>query len=143
MLAVNKYPQDYIDACKATVRAQVKAFKALSAAAAKGGAAGAVGKAVATMETVFFNNLVIVMDAYFVHRTRTLELKDGNPLNEVRILCASMITNNGRLAADKAIKLDPARSVLGLDVGDEVALTEKDFDRLAKAFFLELEAKFS
>jgi hypothetical protein len=50
------------------------------------------------------------LENYFVHRSRTLEKKDGNPLNEVRVLCTSMMSNDGKLAADKQIRLDPAKS---------------------------------
>jgi hypothetical protein len=52
--------------------------------------------------------MVLVLENYFEHRTRAKEKKDGNPLNEVRLLSTSMMTNNGRMAADKSIKLDPA-----------------------------------
>jgi hypothetical protein len=93
-------------------------------------------------EPVFFNNMVHVLDNYFVHRSRTLEKKDGNALNEVRMLCTSMVSNDGRLAADKQIKLNPEKSVLGYKVGDVIALRENDFQLLAKAFFAEIEAKF-
>jgi hypothetical protein len=40
-----------------------------------------------------------------------LEKKDGNPLNEVRILCNSMMNNNDLMCADKTVKFDPAKSV--------------------------------
>jgi hypothetical protein len=58
---------------------------------------------------VFFNNMVLVLENYFVHRLRAKEKKVGNPLNEVRILSTSMLSNNGRMVADKSIRLDPAR----------------------------------
>ena len=40
-----------------------------------------------------------------------MEGKDGNPLNEVRILCNSMMNNNNKMCADKTIKFDSAKSV--------------------------------
>ncbi|MDT4923931.1 MAG: hypothetical protein QOG01_1644 [Pseudonocardiales bacterium] len=39
-------------------------------------------------------------------------------------------------------ELDPDTSVLGYRVGDEIALTEDDFLRLAKGFFAEIDTKF-
>lgn len=84
-----------------------------------------------------------MFDYLFVHRTRALEKKDGNPLNEVRMICNSLLQNQGMLAADNAIKLDPSKSVLGLHVGDEIRMNAADFQRLSDAFFDEIEAKFT
>jgi hypothetical protein len=71
-----------------------------------------------------------------------IEKKDGNPLNEVRVLSASMTGNGGRMGADTTIRLDPARSFLGYRVGDEIAVRDEDFGLLARAFFADLEGKF-
>ena len=88
----------------------------------------------------------------FVHRLTGIEGKDGNPLNEVRILCNSLLLNQGRLQVDRlpgwpnsastGMELPPEKSVLKLKVGEEVRLNESDFVRLSKAFFAELEKKF-
>ncbi len=56
-------------------------------------------------------------------------------MNEVRLLCTSMLTNGGRLIADRQVKLGPAKSVLGLTVGDAIALSEAGFVRLSSAYF--------
>ncbi|MCT2590796.1 hypothetical protein LHJ74_12885 [Streptomyces sp. N2-109] len=145
MLCVNQYSREYITECRMAVDEDIASYREL--ATAVGGTSGK-GKAQAAaaleaFEPVFFNNMVLAMDRYFEHRSRTLELKDGNALNEVRVLCTSLAANNGRLAADKQIKLKPERSVLGYAVGDEVRLSADDFERLAKAFFAEMESKFS
>jgi hypothetical protein len=84
--------------------------------------------------------MVIVLDALFCHRSRTMEGKDGSPLNEVRVLCNSLMFHDGRLRADKSIKLSPAASVLKLQVGDEIRLNENDFRALGDASFAEIEA---
>ena len=144
MLGVSSYPQDYVDHCRDSVRAQVAAYVDLAAAArgaAAGDAAGVEG-AIAAFEPRFFHNLILVLDACFVHRLRKTEGKDGNPLNEVRVLCTSLLANDGVLAKDSQIKLKPETSVLGLAPGDEIRLTQDDFVRLADAFFAELEARF-
>ena len=89
----------------------------------------------------------------FVHRLSGIEGKDGNPMNEVRVLCNSILLNSGKLQVDRlpgwpnsavsGIKLAREKSVLKLKVGDEVKLTEADFVKLSKAFFAELEEKYS
>jgi hypothetical protein len=45
--------------------------------------------------------------------------------------------------ASKGIKLSPSKSVLGLKAGDPVRLNERHFQRLADAFFAEIESKFA
>ena len=138
MLSVSKYERDHIDAAKAKVREDVAAFEAVAKAAGKGGAG-----AVATLEPVFFNNMVLALEALFMHRGRGQEGKDGNPLNEVRVLSVSLLQNGGRMGADKTIKLKPTESVLGYEVGDEIKVSAADFDRLSTAYFDEIEARFT
>jgi hypothetical protein len=46
------------------------------------------------------------------------------------------------MSADKTIKMDLARFVLKLQVGEEITLNEADFKRLSKAFFDETERTF-
>ena len=54
----------------------------------------------------------------------------------------SVLQNRGVLPADKTIKFNQAKSVLKLQVGEEIKLTEADFVRLSKAFLAEIEARF-
>jgi hypothetical protein len=145
MLAVTGYSKEYIDGCRSRVAAEVAAYRGAIAAARAGSAdgAGPAAGALDAFEHAFFNNLVLTLDYLFVHRLRAKEGKDGNPLNEVRVLSASMLLNGGRLAADKTVKLAPATSVLRHRVGDEIRLTEADFIRLSTAFFEDIERKFS
>jgi hypothetical protein len=51
--------------------------------------------------------------------------------------------NSHKLLKDSQIKLDPAKSVLGLKVGDDIRLTTHDFKRLADAFFNEISVKYA
>ena len=110
----------------------------LAAASAK----GAAKTALEAFEPLFFNNLVLVLDESFVHRLRGVEGKDGNAMNEVRLLVTSLLSNDGCLVADKQIKLKPETSVLGLAVGDPIAIREADFVKLADAYFAAIEASF-
>ena len=134
MLVRNHYDQDYIDACRTRVAAQVAAYRDVKATASDA--------AIDAFEPLFFNNLVLVLDNLFCHRQRGMEGKDGNPLNEVRVLCTSLMENGGTLVADRTIKLKPADSVLGYEAGDEIRLDEDGFVRLADGFFAEIERRF-
>lgn len=135
MLCVNSYPKHYIDACRSMLDHQMMAYREVVLTAE--------ARTVVGFEARFFSHMVVVLDRYFVHRTRGLEGKDGNPLNEVRMLCNSILENEGTLAADKTIKYDPVKTVLGIPIGARIALKEPDFNRLAAAFLAEIEAKFS
>lgn len=144
MLSRNSYTQEYIDQCRARVAAQVAAFKKLVAAARKRGTSDAsLGAALESFEPVFFNSMVLALEGSFVHRGRTIEGKDGNPLNEVRMLCTSMLEHDGRMTADRSIKLDPSTSVLHHQFGDEIRLSQADFVALSDAFFAEIERKYA
>jgi hypothetical protein len=134
MLGVSSYPRSYVDACRASVDEALTTYRDL--------AKGAKKAALATFEPVFFGNMVLVLDASFVHRLRGKEGKDGNPLNEVRMLCTSLLQNNRKMTADKTVKYKPEQSVLKYEIGDTIALSDPDFARLADAFFAEIEKKY-
>ncbi len=141
MLGMKNYTKDYIDACRSRVDADLRAYRKQ------------VGKVVSKeFEVRFFSDQVLLLDYMFVHRLSGMEGKDGNPLNEVRVLCNSILLNHGKLQVDKlpgwpnsaasSIKLPPEKSVLKLRVGDDIKLSEADFVRLSKAFFTEIEKKY-
>ena len=141
MLGMRAYTQSFIDACRARVDEGLRAYRQQ------------VGKAPSKeFEARFFNDQILLLDFMFVHRLTGIEGKDGNPLNEVRVLCNSILLNQGKLQIDKlpgwpnsagaGIKLSPEKSLLKLKEGDEVRLTEADFVRLSKAFFAEMEKKY-
>src|SRR3989475_7173455 len=138
---MKNYRKEYIAACRAGVDADLHAYRSQ------------VGKPPSQeFEARFFNDQVLLLDYMFVHRLSGIEGKDGNPLNEVRVLCNSILLNRGKLQVDKlprwpnsavaGIKLPPQKSVLNRKSSDEVRLSEADFERLSKAFFAELEKKF-
>lgn len=104
MLMVSSYAKYYVEACRANVAGQLASYRTLLAAKPSG---------IDAFERQFFNHMILALDRYFVHRGRTMEGKDGNPLNEVRMLCDAIIENRGRMCANKTIslqagKLDPA-----------------------------------
>src|SRR6058998_1812211 len=139
---MKKYPKEYIAACRARVDADLGAYRSQ------------VGKTpTKEFEDRFFKDQVLLLDYMFVHRLSGIEGRDGNPLNEVRILCNSILLNKGKLQVDKlpawpnsavsGLKLPPEKSLLKLQVGDEIRLTEADFVRLSRAFLAEMEKKYS
>ncbi len=144
MLGRKKYTQEEIDQGKAALDRQLAAYKQLVKAAAGATTDDRIAAAVEAFEALFFNNMTLVLDRYFVHRLpgADYESKDGNPLNEVRIICDSLINNHGIMRGDRQIKLTTERSVVKLNIGDPIRLTEEEFERLSEAFFAELERRF-
>jgi hypothetical protein len=144
MLCVNNYKKDYIDECRSSMESLLAAYEGLATGART--AKPALNSAVDRFEPLFFNHLVVVLDGFFVHRSRTLEGKDGNPLNEFRMICTSILQNHGVMCSDKtnnkAIKYSPEKSLVKLQIGEKIKLTEPDFTLLFNAFFREIETKF-
>jgi hypothetical protein len=136
MLGVRNYERTYVEACRRRVDADVEAFNSLVSKTAPDDAG------LTEFEARYFSNLTIVLDAMFVHRLRTVEGKDGNPLNEVRVMCASMLNNQNRFTVESPIKMSPAKSVLKLHVGDDIRMDQQRFLALSQAFFDEIERKF-
>jgi hypothetical protein len=141
VLGRENYTKEEIDTGRAMVEADLRAYRRLPDAAKS-----------KEFEAVFFNRAVQLLDYMFVHRLRAIEGKDGNPLIEVRVLCNSILLNEGKLqvetppewpmSAGRSLKLPPEKSVLKLKVGDVVTLNEADFVQLSKAFFAALEEKY-
>ena len=121
---------------------QLAAYRKLAKAIARATTDKKVDSALESFEALFFNNMTLVLDRYFVHRLRVVTGKDGNPLNEVEMLCDSLMNNNGILRGNNVIKFTPEQSVLKLNIGDPIRLTAEQFGRLSAAFFAEIERKF-
>jgi hypothetical protein len=144
MLGMREYDGDYIDACRSRVETQTAMFREVAQAARDHGDADVsrLEGALDSLESEYFNNMLLVLEGYFVHRLRGVEGKDGNALNEVRVLARSLMENGGTVMEDPQVALDPERSVLGLRVGEPVRLTLQQYTRLSDAFFRELERRF-
>lgn len=135
MLGVKNYDTDYIDACRGRVADTLDTLDA-----AREGLPEAVAE---RLETTVCRELVVVLDACFAHRVRALEGKDGNPLNEVRMLAASILAHDGVLASSSPIRYRPDRAVLGIDIGEPIRIDRKAFERLADAYFAETVARYT
>jgi hypothetical protein len=141
MLGRKNYTANEIRIARAMVESDLRAYRSLPAAAKT-----------REFEAAFFNRAVLMLDYLFVHRLTEVEGKDGNPLNEVRVLCNSLLLNAGKVqidtlpgwpnSASASLKLPREVSVLKLEPGDKVSLSEVDFVRLSKAFFAELEMRY-
>jgi hypothetical protein len=138
MLAVGTYTQEYVDASRARIEELLAAYEAMVAA---GGKSTAFKSAAADFESQFLANMVLALDECFLHRTRAVEGKDGNALNEVRMLCAGVI-GDGMLPPDRTIKYRAENSVLGLEIGAPISMDVAAFRSVASAFFAEIEARF-
>lgn len=84
MPAQKSYSQDYIGGCRERLWAQIALYDEADADA--------------VLESVFFNNLVIVLEATFMHRDRDQEGTNGNALGEVRVLAASLMDDGVTMA---------------------------------------------
>ncbi len=144
MLGVKNYAKEDINACRAKVDSDINAFRSLvtSIQSLPGDMNSQIDSALAALAASCFGNLVLVLNEMFVHRLRTVEGKDGNPLNEVLVFSDSILLNHGVMRADSAIKLKPEKSVLKHQVGDEIRLDEARFSAISDAYFAEIEAKF-
>ncbi|PXA72766.1 hypothetical protein [Cryobacterium arcticum] len=137
MLGRKTYTHDEINNARFALAEQLTAYGTL-VAEANGETAQA---ALADFEPLFFNNLVLVLDRFFVHRVRAVTGKDSNPLNEVELIAESLLTNNAVLRGNAVIKYVPANTVVRLEIGDDIRLTAAEFDRLSTAFLAEIEAR--
>src|SRR5262245_49177585 len=141
MLGRKDYSREELDHASKEIGQQLAAYKQLADAVAAAGDEKAC-TALTAFEPLFFNNMTLALDRYFVHRLRVVTGKDGNPLNEVELLADSLMNNNGVLRGSNVIKFIPDQSVTKLNIGDQIRLRSADFERLSAAFLAELERKF-
>jgi hypothetical protein len=134
MLGRANYSLDFIMACRKRAERQLKLYDALAKKA---------GKEVDAFAPEFFNTMVLALDHYFMHRLRGKEGKDGNALNEVRMLASSLLENDGVLTKDSTIKYDPAKSIAGIGIGSRIVIDRKRFEALADGFFDQIAEKFA
>ncbi len=134
MLGRNSYTTAEIAAAHTMVERQLTSFRTVASQAGD-------TTSVSALQPVFFNTALLALDRLFVHRVRTVTGKDTNPLSEVEMLVESLLDNDGALREIKVIRYDPDKSVLGLQIGDRIALTADDFEELSAAFLKDVEQK--
>src|SRR3954468_15782337 len=142
MLGRKTYTPEELDHATTTVEQQLAAYKKLVNAIETATSDPQATAALEAFEPLLFNNMTLVLDRYFVHRLRMVTGKDGNPLNEVELLTESLMNNDGVLRGNNVVKFVPERSVTGLEPGERIRLGADEFERLARAFLADLEAKF-
>jgi len=129
MLGRSTYTRDELDAARTRIDAQLAGFRALG-----DGPAAAFGPD-------FLAGLVLVLDRLFVHRVRAVSGKDTNPVTEVELLAASLLTGD-TFVDQKAVKWVPAKSVTGIAVGEPIRLDLATAEALAEAYLTEIEKRF-
>jgi hypothetical protein len=110
MLARNTFPGDYVDACRARFDRQLALYRD-DADAMKPELAAA-----------YAANLVVSLEACFVHRTRGREAKKDSALKRLRVLTEAIVT---------APEADP------------VTLTPDEVEAFAGEVFAEIAERFS
>jgi hypothetical protein len=139
VLAVTSYPEVYVQLTASRIDEQRAAYTALAAAVKGNDAAEA---ALAAFAPGYFNSMLLALDHHFMHRMRGAEGKDGNPLNEVRMLSDSIMEHDGVLKENKTIKYKAEKAVAGIAVGQEIALDAEAFGKLAQAYVAEIGKRF-
>jgi hypothetical protein len=137
MLGRKTYTNEELDHGKKAIDRQISLYKAVVGELPDG------STALADFEADFLNNLVVALDRFYVHRLRGVAGKDTNPLNEVAMIAESVVTNDRVLAAGNGVKYVPEKAVVQLKVGDRIRLSLDDVERLAAAFFTELEGRYA
>jgi hypothetical protein len=140
MLAITRYSPAYVEVCRRKIEAEITAYRDLMKVVT--GSGTRLQPTLDAFDQQFFRSMLLALDHYFDHRMRGQELKDGNALNELRVLCNSIMHNDGQLMGDTQIKLDPAKSILHLHVGDDILLTADQFSTLAAAVFEQILIKY-
>ena len=103
-------------------------------------------------EQRFFNDQVLILDNMFVRRLTGIEGKDGNPLNEVRVLCNSILLNQGKLPLTSSLVAELCRLGYQAPAGKSLLIKtqgrrggQADRSRLCAAlrgFFAEIERRY-
>ena len=128
MLGRSTYSEAYVQAVRARFGRVLKAFDK--------------AKPAEPFASEALLDMVLGLEVAFVHRLRMQEGKDGNPLNELRMIVTSILEHDGVMTRDNTVKWDAAKSISGLAIGDTIALGRKQVQALAEAVFEEIGKKY-
>ncbi|MDR0922272.1 MAG: hypothetical protein LBM95_07820 [Lactobacillales bacterium] len=128
MWATKSYPTSYVEKIQKHFEQQLSEFQTFSTDK--------------KLEATFFENATIALEYAFVHRMRTVEGKNGNPLNELRMLAQSFLANDGIFTEDTLYKYAAEKSVLGYRYGEVIQLSAEDFELLLRRVIEEILVKF-
>jgi hypothetical protein len=134
MLARSSYSAAQIAAARAAFADLVDAWTEIAARSAQSARERA--------ERQVFAQMVVALDGWFAHRLRAAEGKDGNALNEVRLLAQGITANGGYFPSDATIRWRPDASVTGFRAGDRIEMSAESFSRLSGAFLAGIAARF-
>lgn len=143
MQARKTYTTGEIAHAKAVIDAQLKAYRAVSDAAEISPNDEDLNEAVDYFNSLFFNNLALVLDRFFVDRDRTAVGTDSNPLNELEMICDSLMNNDGVFRAGTESAYSAENSTVNLTPGDQIVLDVDKFTQLSAAFFVELDERLA
>ena len=135
MLARTSYDPSQIATCRTVFAEMLESWRRL---AARTGAA-----ARAEAEVRVFNQMVVALDGWFVHRQRSLEGREGDALHEVRLLALGITTHRGIFPQEGATHWQAETSISGLAPGDAIRIGEALFTRLCDAFLEAMTARFA
>ncbi|WEK05459.1 MAG: hypothetical protein P0Y65_04160 [Candidatus Devosia phytovorans] len=138
MLAMTSYPEVYVQLTAAKVEEQHAAYAAL----AKSAQGTAAEQALTAFASEYFATALLALDHHFMHRMRGMEGKDGNALNEVRMLSDSIMEHGGVLQENKTMKYRSDKAIAGIAIGQKIVLDAATFERLAKAYLEEIGKRF-
>jgi hypothetical protein len=125
MLGRKTFTRKEVDHSKAAVGQQLAAYKKLRKVVASATSDNSVNAAFEDFEALFFNNMALALDRYFVHRLRIVTGKDGNPLNEVEMVADSLMNHDGVLRDSNVIKFIPDESIVTLTLATRFGSAQK------------------
>ena len=114
MLARTSYDPSQIATARAAFAEMVEGWRSI--------AARSEARARAAAEEQVFAQMLVALEGWFVHRARAQEGKDGNALNEVRLLALGVTQNSGRFPEPGPVCWRPEQSLTGLRPGDPIRI---------------------